>query len=153
MKLLLILVFTALLSSCKNTGEELYTSKNIFINNIQTNDSIHPGEKLLKTYCIACHSPSASHDNRLAPPMIAIKKHYTRGNISKSEFIISIQEVIKNPEEKGKMYGAINRFGPMPKASYPDGTISIIADYIYDNEIDQPKWFEGHHRKKGKHQN
>ncbi|MCF7568485.1 hypothetical protein L3X37_08925 [Sabulilitoribacter arenilitoris] len=30
----------------------------------------------METNCYLCHSPSVNHGNRIAPPMIAIKKHY-----------------------------------------------------------------------------
>ena len=47
----------------------------------------HPGKKLMETNCYICHNPVTSHDNRLAPPMIAVKKHYKNENTTKKEFI------------------------------------------------------------------
>ena len=42
----------------------------------------------------------------------------------------------------------------MPKQSFYEDDLEIIAAYIYDNEIEQPKWFETHfkeeRRSKGK---
>jgi len=35
------------------------------------------GNNLLETNCYSCHSPDAGHESRIAPPMAAIKKHYT----------------------------------------------------------------------------
>ena len=107
--------------------------------------SEHPGKKLMETYCFACHNPTASHDNRLAPPMIAIKKHYINSDTTKEEFVNSIQAWIKNPnEDDAKMYGAVQRFGVMPKAPFLNEDIEKIADYIYENDITQPEWFDAH---------
>lgn len=109
----------------------------------------HPGKELLETNCYACHSPSADHDNRLAPPMAAVKMHYINTSTTKEEFTEEMQDWIKNPtESKAKMRGAVRRFGLMPKAFYSEETIEKIADYIYDHEIEQPAWFESHRNEK-----
>jgi hypothetical protein len=72
--------------------------------------------------------------------------HYLSQGVTKKEFIRSIQDFMKNPNvEDAKMYGAVKRFGVMPKANYPEATITQIADYIYDNDIEQPDWFEDHY--------
>lgn len=111
----------------------------------------HPGKKLMETYCYACHNPETSHDNRLAPPMIAVKKHYKNENTTKKEFINDFKKWIKNPsEETSKMPGAIRKFGMMPYAPYSEEDVEQIADYIYDNAIEQPEWFEEHHMQEQK---
>src|SRR5690606_36017205 len=92
------------------------------------------------------HSPTASIDDRIGPPMIAIKKHYLTEGISKEQFIEDIQNWIKNPnEEDAKMYGAVKKFGVMPKTPYPEETINQIADYMFDNDIEEPEWFDAHY--------
>ena len=42
------------------------------------------------------------------------------------------------------MYSAVRRFGVMPKTPFPEATIQQIADYMFDNNIEQPEWFEAH---------
>src|SRR5690606_27182359 len=42
-----------------------------------TKIQVHPGKKLMEVHCYSCHHPTASEENRLAPPMIAIKQHYS----------------------------------------------------------------------------
>ena len=42
------------------------------------------------------------------------------------------------------MFGAVKRFGVMPKQYVAEDTIAQIAAYIYDNDIDEPKWFQNH---------
>jgi mono/diheme cytochrome c family protein len=110
------------------------------------------GKQLMESNCYVCHSLTASHDNRLAPPMEAIKRHYITEDTSKEAFIQDMQNWIKNPNEKdAKMYGAVKRFGVMPKAYYNDADITQIAAYLYDNDIEKPEWFDEHYKntKKG----
>lgn len=139
---LIVLLFT----SCNNTKNQVsYATAN---NNIE-NDTIHQGKILMETYCYTCHDAATVEDKRVAPPMIAIKKHYMFKDTSKEEFITSIQNWIKNPNEKdAKMYGAVRRFGIMQKIPYSKENIQKIADYIYDNEIEEPEWFDDHFRQR-----
>ncbi|PNQ75195.1 cytochrome c family protein [Hanstruepera neustonica] len=136
-----VLVFLVLMVGCKNNNHNSgYTE----IESIKNSEE-HPGKKLMETNCYVCHSPTASEQSRIAPPMIAVKKHYLTNGISKKDFIKSIQDFMKNPNaDDAKMIGAVKRFGVMPKANYPEATITQIADYIYDNDIEQPEWFEEH---------
>lgn len=77
--------------------------------------------------------------------MIAVKKHYISKNTTKEAFIEAMQNWVKNPnKENAKMYGALNRFGVMPKLEFSEETIKQISDYMFDYDIDQPDWFEEH---------
>ncbi len=136
-----------LFASCNDSKKGVsYAIKN---NNFKK-DTIHPGKKLMETYCYACHDATTSEDKRLAPPMIAIKRRYIFKDTSKEEFITDMQNWIKNPTEKeAKMFGAVRRFGVMQKLPYPDDVIEQIADYMYDYEIEQPEWFEEHYNQMG----
>ena len=105
----------------------------------------HPGKKLMETYCYSCHSPTASHDERLGPPMEAVKRHYKTASTPKYEFINDIKLWINDPnEQNAKMYGAVRRFGVMPKQSFSEDTIVQIADYMYEYELEKPEWFSVH---------
>lgn len=112
----------------------------------------HPGKKLMENKCYVCHSPSASHDDRIAPPMIAIKKHYISSETTKEEFVQSIQNFVEHPtKEVAKMRGAVKRFGVMPKQVFAADDIKKIAEYMFDNDIEEPEWFESHfNEEKGK---
>ena len=102
----------------------------------------------MEVNCYVCHSPTAGHDERIAPPMIAVKKHYLTEGVTKEQFIKNIEGFIENPNvDDAKMYGAVNRFGVMPKANYSEGIIAQIADYIYDFELEEPEWFQDHFNK------
>lgn len=141
-KILFIFILSIAFVSCNKNSDKKngYTEATSL-----TSKKEHPGKKLLEINCNVCHSPTAGHDERIAPPMIAVKKHYLTEDISKEDFIKSIQVFMKNPNaEDSKMPGAVRRFGVMPKASYPESTITLIAEYLYEFDIEQPEWFEDH---------
>lgn len=145
MKRLLSIIIIILLWSCQSPNNKDYQLATML--NESNNLDTHPGKKLMETYCYVCHSPTASEEDRLAPPMVAIKKHYITNSTTKTEFIEVISDWIKDPtEDKARMYGAVRRFGVMVKMPYPEESIKQIADYMFDNEIDQPDWFEEHFR-------
>ncbi len=142
LKLFIIALVFAIAFSCKNQNqkEQDYVSA-VTIKKQQD----HPGKKLMEVNCYVCHSPTASHDDRIAPPMVAIKKHYLGEDITKAEFIRDILSYVENPNETdSRMPGAVRRFGVMPKANYPEKTVEQIADYIYHYDIEQPEWFDDH---------
>lgn len=138
----LMTIVLALVFSCKNEKDEGQDYVNTETLKKQQN---HPGKKLMEVNCYVCHSPTAGHEDRIAPPMAAIKKQYLSEGITKAHFIRDIQGYVENPTEAdSKMPGAVRRFGVMPKAQYPENTITQIADYIYDYDIEQPEWFDDH---------
>jgi len=148
MKYIALILLSVFVLSCNNSKNKDLSA---FEKNMQANN--HPGKKLMETNCYVCHSPTASHDNRIGPPMVAIKKHYIDNETTKEQFIADMKAWIKNPNEAdAKMRGAVRRFGVMPMQAFPEETIEKIADYMYDFEIDQPEWFEDHfNEEKGKH--
>lgn len=141
MRLLTLLIVISFIFSCKDSKRPSYSKKKI-----EAKTQSHPGKKLMEANCYVCHSPSASEDNRIAPPMIAIKRRYSMGNTSKEAFINSMQNWIKNPtEDNAEMYGAVKRFGVMPKQVFPEETIKEIADYMFEFDIEKPEGFDEHY--------
>lgn len=104
------------------------------------------GLKLLQQKCYACHSVATkSHDEIIAPPMIAVKTRYKVEYSTKEEFVNAFVEWTANPtKEKALMFGAVTKFNVMPKQEFDKNEIRKIAEYIYDNEIEKPDWFEAH---------
>lgn len=101
----------------------------------------HPGKRLMQMHCYVCHNPETKHEDRIAPPMIAVKNHYLVDGMTKAEFNQSIKAWINNPtEENVKMRGAVRKFGIMPNQSFSEEAIDQITDYIYDNDLDKPGW-------------
>lgn len=142
-KVPLLLLVILLFVGCKNSEKDNYKASLDFYSKATKEE--HPGKKLMETYCYACHNAITPEDKRLAPPMIAIKTRYIFRNTTKDEFINDIQNWVKNPNEKdAKMYGAVKRFGVMAKLPYPEKDVQLIADYIFDNKIEEPEWFQAH---------
>lgn len=137
-----LIVLVILLVSCNSKKKDKDPYSNA---KSETVSAKYPGKKLMETNCYVCHSPTATQDNRIGPPMIAIKKHYIDSETTKEEFVSALQAWIKKPnKEDAKMFGAVKRFGVMPKQAFPEKTIEQIAEYMYDFEIEQPEWFEDH---------
>ena len=146
MRILITIISVLFFMSCQPSEKPKYAkvTKDL-AQQKDLNTSEHPGKKLMEANCYACHNPTANHENRLAPPMIAVKKHYISSTTTKEEFKTALHDWVENPtKEKAKMFGAVKRFGIMPKTPFPKKTIDLIADYMFDNKIDQPKWFEEH---------
>ncbi|PXX31265.1 DUF3365 domain-containing protein [Arenibacter sp. ARW7G5Y1] len=141
--------FTILLMTLVSCKEAKKTENKLLESKVASSsadqEKIHPGKKIIETECYLCHNPKASEVSMIAPPMVAIKKHYIDSTTTKEQFIEAIVGWINDPqEEKSKMPGALNRFGIMPYQPYPEETISLIAEYMYDYEIAQPEWFDDH---------
>ncbi|SDI53308.1 c-type heme family protein [Winogradskyella thalassocola] len=139
---IVLIVLALIVVSCNSNSKDNTAYSKV---NQVTVTKEHPGKKLMETNCYVCHSPTATQADRIGPPMIAIKKHYINSETSKEDFIASMQAWIKNPNAvDAKMYGAVKRFGVMPKQAFAEKTIEQIADYMYDNHIEQPEWFQEH---------
>jgi cytochrome c553 len=139
--LLILLGFLAssfLLSSC-GSGEE--NDKEVFGKNVNP-----LGLQVMTTNCATCHSPDASMDNRLAPPMFAVKKHYVDEETSLEDFKADIMSFLVNPSEaNSKMPGAVKKFGIMPKLAYTEEQMDAVAEYIFYTDLEKPDWFDEHY--------
>lgn len=141
MRALLFLAILAFIVSCKDQpkkAEETVT--------MSAEALAEQGENLMSTYCYQCHNPNTSQESMLAPPMIAVKNHYMAEGMSKEAFTADMLAWMKGPkEENSKMPHALEKFGLMNHQVYPDSVIVGIAEYMYDNDIEQPEWYQKHH--------
>jgi nitrate reductase cytochrome c-type subunit len=149
MKHILVLALLMVLASCKNVEK----SKEVPIDNtsqkkVALTEKNHPGKKMLEAECYICHNPKASEESMIAPPFIAIKKHYIEAHTTKEEFTEALVLWITDPEAPSKMPGAQKKFGSMPYIPYPEDAIAQIAAYIYDYEIEKPVWFDAHYQER-----
>lgn len=137
LKLSLVIVLVSFLFGCSSVED-----KTDVLTNQDTNKK---GQELMESKCYACHNPSASMDARLAPPMIAVKKHYLEKFTSKDEFVSKIVDFASNPkEDKALLKGAVAKFKLMPNMNFEKADIKLIAEYIYDSKIAEPDWFANH---------
>jgi len=109
------------------------------------------GFNLLDKNCFSCHSPEGAHDARIAPPMVAIKKHYIDEETSLENFSEDLIAFVQNPTaENSKMPGAIKKFGVMPKMEFSTKDLRDISAYIFETELEEPDWFEEHYQQERK---
>lgn len=145
MKTLLMktVVLLLIFSSCKKQDETKLETDLASATEINKDPE---GLKLMKQNCYVCHSVTTkSHDEIIAPPMIAVKKRYLMQYNSKEDFVNAIVAYSSDPKpENALMIGAINKFNPMPKQNFKVNDLKKIASYIYDNQIEAPKWFQNH---------
>lgn len=137
--LIIIAILIVYFSSCNNKITSI--PKNEI--NSTTNTE---GLKLFQQNCYACHSVTTkSHDEIIAPPMIAVKKRYSMQYDSKDDFVKAVVAYASDPKaENALMIGAVDKFKAMPKQDFKEDDLRKIATYIYENEIETPEWFEGH---------
>lgn len=146
MRALLFLTVLTFIISCKQAKKSGDVEETPMQTEAEAETLAQQGEKLMSTYCYQCHSPEASEDNMLAPPMIAVKNHYLAEDMSKEAFVADMLAWMKSPkEENSKMPHALEKYGLMDHQVYPDSVITGIAEFMYDNEVEAPEWYQKHH--------
>mgnify|MGYP004449612589 CR=1 FL=1 len=135
--------FVVLLFSCKQ-GPKTTEAEPGSVAQLTTSSEV--GKKLMETKCYLCHNPSIGDNNqRIAPPMIAVKARYLDTYGDRESFVKGIVEFVKAPsKEKAMMWGAVRRYGLMPSQQFPEDEIRKIAEYIFDYQIEEPEWFRAH---------
>jgi len=149
----LLLLFT--LAGCGNqSGSQSNPEAATSATNSESS-AVDQGYVLLKGYCYSCHAPnSASHDQIVAPPMAAVKTRYLMTYPDKATFVAKMSAFMLAPKpEEALMKDAVQRFNLMPAMSIGEEHLEKIITYIYDNEMEEPAWFEQHqkemHKQKG----
>ena len=106
---------------------------------------------LIDSKCFLCHNPNLDADARLAPPLSEIRTLYYRDDMSRGEFITSIEEFVKEPtKELALMSNAVSKYGVMPKQHYETTDLKIIAGYMYDNDLSSDAWYTMWNDRQGK---
>jgi len=143
MKYILLFALLVVSVSCKDSPKSTMEFNERSSGSELIADLSQPGKDLLEKECYICHNPNSAQNEMIAPPMIAIKKHYLNEATSREQFVKEIMKWVKNPsKENSKMPGALRKFGIMPYQSFPEETIIQISEYLYDNDIDEPDWFQ-----------
>lgn len=138
----IVLIFTfSTLIGCSNKKEQQKITENISKKLI-----VSDGLLLMQQKCYACHSiTSKSHDEIIAPPMVAVKRRYKMSYTNEAEFVEALTSWVMNPEEENAlMRGAITNFNIMPKQPFDKDEINSIAQFIYSNTLETPEWFQQH---------
>ena len=106
-------VLLVLFSSCnKQKSSEDFGTNTLAKSESQNAEAL----ALFKQKCYACHSVTTkSHDEIIAPPMIAVKKRYSMQYDNKEDFVNAVVAYAIDPKaENALMIGAVNKF----KASF-----------------------------------
>lgn len=148
MNKIIVLFLTFLVISC-NQKTKTASENTASNNNMEMVNNYNPSEAqaLMEKHCYLCHSPTVGeNEGRIAPPMVAIKARYIdKEGYDRDEFIKALYSFVENPtEDKALMYGAVRKFGVMPKQAFPDSVAMKIAAFMYDYKIEEPEWFKAH---------
>lgn len=126
------------ISSCTNNSAQEITEK-IVDEKLNTDDK---ALSLLKTNCFTCHNPNLETENRVAPPLFKIREHYLDDKTTEEEFVKNMVHFINNPsEENSIMPGAVRNFGIMPKMSFKDDDLKLMASYLFNNDVSTDEWY------------
>lgn len=147
-----LLVFLVLVNCRENTkSDPVPIVSDAWQETVQDKDT-HPGKRVLETECYQCHNPKASQEAMIAPPMVAIKRHYIDSNTTKETFTEDLIRWMNDPEQETKMPVAHKQFGTMPYMPYPEDALAQVAAYLYDYDIEKPTWYDGRYQEQyGKH--
>ncbi|NER10887.1 Cytochrome c553 [Muriicola jejuensis] len=146
MRTMIILLVPFIFLSCRE-GKKNDPTPEPLSDPIVMDQSLEHGKKLVESECYVCHNPKAEEADMIAPPMVAVRSHYTDKKTTREEFSRSLTDWLNDPRpEKVKMRGAYRRFGIMPYQPYSEEDLRDISAYLYDSELPQPQWYEDHRR-------
>ncbi len=104
-----------------------------FMHNLQASSSGY-SRLLLYGNCITCHHPTKSIS---APSLKIIKQRYHDAFNNKDLFVsYMVQWVYKSTKKGSIMHDMIDKYELMPQLGYQKDTLEEIAEYIYENEIE-----------------
>jgi mono/diheme cytochrome c family protein len=140
---ILLIFILALAFSCSNSEKKVDNAKEQKLANISNNETYEEGLEIFSTNCVNCHSPRGTGKNqRVAPPIKAIKRHYLDAETSEEEFVSNLTNFLMNPkEENSRMPGALEKFGLMPNLGMTKEQYEAVAKYIYSSQVEDPDWY------------
>jgi mono/diheme cytochrome c family protein len=131
---------------CKSEKKESKITNDYISQNLVRTDST--AQKLFNQKCMICHNTEGKTDETmLAPPFYQVKNRYQRASLNQADFVETMSNWIKNPiKENALMRGAVDKLNVMPKLGYNDEDIKTIVNYIYNNDMPKPDWFDAHQK-------
>lgn len=130
------IISTLLLMACTNQSDKNKQTK------AKKEEANLQALTLLQNNCFSCHNPDMNVGKRVAPPMFMVRSHYFDTKIKREDFVNNIIKYASNPTvENSIMPGAVRNFGLMPKQSFKEEDLKIIAEYIYDNDLGSDEWY------------
>lgn len=137
--------FTAALASMLFQGCNSGNSTENQSKDSETERTYQKGFEIVSQNCVTCHSPNAKAESRLAPPLFAVKKHYTENHKTEKAFVDAMSTFLTKPSSKASlMPHAIDKFGLMPNLGYTKEQYAAVASYIYNTDMEKPGWHKAH---------
>jgi cytochrome c551/c552 len=135
---ILISLTIILFNSCRNNQQESKTEKTTAYQNVQENKAL----SLMQHNCFSCHNPDKGIATKVAPSMGEIRNAYLEAYSPEESFISNFIDFINNPaESKTQMPEAISSYGLMPKLSFKEEELRLIAEYLYGNDMESEEWY------------
>lgn len=131
----IVIIAIAMLAACSQ-------EKRLPEKELSQNDKNRKALRIIKTACFSCHTPEREIvGGRSGPPFHKIRQHYVDDGTTKEEFVSAISSFLKEPtKEKVKMKGAYKKFGLMPRMPLTQDDITMIAEFMYDNDFTAEQW-------------
>ncbi len=145
-----LILFFLILATCAQKADDQIR---VIPTSYQEQVDLVKAKQIIDNTCLECHSATASMEDRMAPPLEAVKRHYLKEYPILEDFTGAVTSFVANPtEEKALLRGAVHRFGVMPQQALSQEDILAVATYIYQFELEKPEWFEGHYNEQhGEH--
>jgi len=150
---ILLTIFFVFVSACNTSNSDTNKEQNDNASLPAENQPIAAttptdAAQLYQQKCLICHDLGTSEENAIAPPMISVQRRYKMSYDNKEDFIKAMVAFTDNPtEDKVMMINAREQFNIMPKLAYDKKDLEKIAEYIYDNELPKPAWYDEHFKK------
>jgi hypothetical protein len=100
------------------------------------------GKRLMENKCYVCHNPNVKEKHLIAPPLVDVKNaYYTE---TEDDFVKTFISFLNNPDKaNSKLPDAVEKYGLMPYQRYDHESLRKIALYMYNNQVQEPEWWEG----------
>lgn len=107
-------------------------------------EEMKQARNVVETVCQNCHSPSASLEDRIAPPLELAKRMYLAATDSVEEdFVNKVVDFVLYPtEEQSVLHEEVGNYGIMDPIGYSKEEITNIALFIYRYELERPEWLD-----------
>lgn len=97
------------------------------------------GSLLLHGNCTTCHY---INEHKSAPSLNHIKKIYKESFFDKKLFVEYMVTWVEKPNKEGAlMDDMIKKYGLMPELAYDRETLRLIAEYIFDADLNKQSDF------------
>jgi len=107
------------------------------------------GKQLYEQYCAVCHRADIAPQNRVAPALFMVRRHYIGSYPDELSFINAVADWVETRDPSTSlMPGAVRRYGIMPEIVIEREKVEKIAAFIFGRANETPPGFEQHYRQR-----